>query len=126
MSKLFLQSLRAQAYRSVLIPAAVTLLISCILMLIITVKIGFSVLLGAGIWLLSQWLFANRLFANVSPRAAARIVRTLYLMEVIKLLLIVLLFLVTIKFLPVHAGFVLLGLVITQVIFWFTLFWIQK
>lgn len=117
MPKLILQSVRREAVLFVIVPAAVASFIGIILWVLIGSRAGYSVLLGMAIWLIPNMIFAYRLFSNVSPRAAQRIVITFYLFEAIKLLLTVALFIGIIKLFVVDLGYLFLGYAIAMVAF---------
>ncbi len=80
---------------------------------------GFITLLGGFIWILPNLYLAWRVFANVSPRAAKRVIRTFFWSEFVKLGLIVGLFLLLTRWFSIPIGPLLIGYFAAQVTFWF-------
>lgn len=116
--KLMISSVRSKAYRYVLVPELIVVLISIILLIIKGAAVALAVFAGGTIWTIANWLVANRLFSNVSPRAANKIVVNFYFAMASKLLLTLVLFIALIKLLPLSLGYLLFGYLLTQAIFW--------
>lgn len=120
MSTLFLPSIRNQAYRWIIISAAVACIISMPIFIFVGVDAGYSALLGGGTWVMPNFYMANRFFANVSAHAATQIIKRFYLSEVIKLFLIGILFIVIVKLVPLRLGYFFIGYLVAQITFWLT------
>lgn len=119
--KLIIKGVRTKAYRYVIWPTLIILLVSIILLLVKGFPVAASAFLGGAIWTISNLLVVNRLFSNVSPRAANKIVINFYFAMASKLILTVVLFIVLIKLLPLSLGYLLFGYLLAQVAFWTTL-----
>lgn len=120
MPKLVLRSLRQTAYKFILFPALVVLIVSSIMLVFAGKNAGFSVFLGGIVWVIPNSFVAYKLFSNVSARAASWIVTTFYFAEAVKLLLTAALFIGIIKFYPLQLGYFLLGYGASQIMFWLT------
>lgn len=81
---------------------------------------GYSVLLGVLIWLLPTVLLAILLFRNVSPRAATKIVATLYIAEMVKLATTVFLFILVIHYAHLSLACFWLGYLLSAAFFCIT------
>lgn len=94
------------------------LLCGCALLLIYNVTMAWSALLGGAICILANWVFAKKMFANTGAAATRKIVGSFYSGELHKILITVILFTLTIRFVPVDFLAFISGYALTQVSFW--------
>lgn len=118
MTKLVLPQLRKKAYLSIILSTILVFLISVVILIFRDKQASFSLILGAAVWAVSSFLMALALFANVSPRAAGKIVIRLYITEILKLLLTIILSLLLIKMLQLKIGYFFAGYLLVQIAFW--------
>lgn len=118
-AKLKLKTVQKTAYRLVLLPMGMTGLLSLLLGLAKGFLASSSAFWGGTIWTLPSFMLAYFLFKNTSPRAARRILITLYITEIIKLGLVIILFIITARFTSLSIGYILLGYITAMISFWF-------
>lgn len=86
-----------------------------------------SIFFGGVLCLLPQWIFARLWLSSYRASAAHRLARMFYVGEVIKLLLTGFLFVLLLKYVPIHIVTCLIGFMIAQVSFWIAPFvWSKK
>ena len=117
MNKLLLPSLKQKAYLSIAIPWVCTVIIGCMTALF-SAPWAYSLYLGSVLWGVPQSIIAVRLFRRIEMQPA-RFMRKFYQSEVIKLLLVALLFILMVKWTCVPVEGLLLGYFIAQVIAFF-------
>ncbi len=76
---------------------------------------GLAAFVGGLVYILPGYLYAARLFSNVSPRAIVRIMCVFYIGEVLKFMVSIVLFIVLLKFfafplLPYFVGYIVAAL----------------
>lgn len=118
MPKLILPAIRNEALLYVGVACIIALFVSLVLWLIVGPKAGYSGLLGGLVWGIPNGYAAWRLFSNMSARAVKQIVRNFYWAEAAKLFLSALLFVLTIKFVPLNLGSFFASYLVAQFGFW--------
>ncbi len=116
MARLILPAIRKQAYLSVCLPL-VGVAIGSLVALIFSDQLSYSILLGGIIWFLPHGYVAIKLFHHIETKPK-RFVMMFYKSEVIKLILVALLFILVVKWIPVIVVGLLVGYLCAQVIFW--------
>ncbi len=111
MSQVLAQKGRSAAFKVVAIQFGVVLLAS-VIALIWGFKSSWSLFCGGLISILPSLLFTYKAFQHSGAQAAKQVMRSFYLGEALKFFLIIVLFVLVFKFLPVLAGACLIGFVL--------------
>ncbi len=120
MSKLVIRSINEQVSRWLHAYIATGFSVAVLFSLLMGWSAGYSAMMGCLAWLIPQWMFARRLFANVRPRAAQDIVRTFYLWEFLKIISSAALCIAAVKTLKVAVAPFFIGYLVTQQGIWLT------
>ena len=115
MGKVVLPVTRKRIYRGVSFSLGTVVLIS-FLAFFFQKQIGYSILLGGVLWFLPELYVAHRLFHRVEMEPK-RAILVFYQSEIVKLLLVALLFILMVKELPVSFLGLIAGYFFAQVSF---------
>jgi len=116
MARLILPAIRKQAYLSVCLPLGGVVIVS-LAALIFSAILSYSILLGGIIWFLPHGYAAIKLFHHIETKPK-RFMMVLYKSEIIKLILVALLFILVVKWIPASFVGLIAGYLCAQVIFW--------
>ena len=117
-----LLDLRDQAYPILIMQSGVVVLIATIAACFFDLKSSGSVLLGGGVCLIPQWLFAQWVLQLTGARWANTIVKRFFVGQAMKMLLTVLLFCAVLKSFSVGVVPVIIGYIGTYLAFMFAPF----
>ena len=117
------KSLRREALQLVFWQVIVTMTLAFIIMLFQGLNKGLSTFLGASAYLLPNFIFAFRIFANSASQATDRFMIAFFLGELTKLIVSALLFILVVKYVNVNLIFVMTGYAIAIFSFWFVCGW---
>lgn len=117
MSKLVLPTTRNQAYRSVLIPMAITAIFSALTLFFTTVEIALAILLGGMCWFLPHAYAAYKLFHQIETNPKHFLI-VFFRTEIVKLIFVAVLFIVIIKLLSLNFACLIAGYLCAQLLFW--------
>lgn len=123
MAALIVPSLKKQANKIVYFQCVFVLILVVIFFVITGPKAGFAALCGGLVYIGPGYLYAARLFSNVSARAIVRIMCVFYVGEVLKLMISIGLFIVllrvfTFPLLPYFLGYLVAALAFCIAPFW--------
>lgn len=119
MQNSLLQAAKTGVNRLLLLQLVMTVLIVIFMGLLLDTRAAYSALIGGSICVISNWYFARHFFAFSGARSARRIIKAVYLAEVIKFLLSMALFAAAFHYLHVSALPFFISYIITQWMFWF-------
>jgi ATP synthase protein I len=126
-SRATLQITRSQINRCFLVQLLTIFAATFIFFLFQGFSFAQSIFLGGFLCVLPQWLFACVWLAYYKASAAPKIMRVFYVGEVIKLLLTGVLFVLTLRYIPVNPLACLGGFMLAQLAFWMApLVWPKK
>lgn len=108
---------RHNAYKLVLTQAIVVCVASALFMLF-SVKMGYSLLLGGLCCVLPSFYFAHKFFRYFGAQMTKQILRTFYLSEIVKLVMIGMLSILVFKFVPILPLYFFIGFIFAQFSFW--------
>lgn len=115
MGKVVLPITRKKMYRGVLFSLGTVVLISC-LTILFQQQAGFSFLLGGVLWFLPELYRVHRLFHRMEMEPQ-RAMMLFYLAEVVKLLMVALLFVLMVKLFSVNFLWLIAGYFVAQITF---------
>lgn len=121
MAKLVLKPMRHAVYRAVAIPLGVVML-GGLALLPFNLKVALSVWLGGFIWFLPNGYFAFKCFHTIETNAK-RFIVVFYRTELLKLILVAVLFIIVVKLLSVSLAGLIAGYLCAQMIFWIAMAW---
>lgn len=115
MGKVVLPITRKKMYQGVFFSLGSVVLISC-LTILFQKQAGYSFLLGGVLWFLPELFRVYRLFHRIEmePR---RVMMKFYLAEMIKLLMVALLFILMVKLFSVSFLWLIAGYFVAQIVF---------
>lgn len=109
-------------------------LVGCQLLVAILLAIGafllwnwdtaWSVATGAGVCVFANFVYAKLVFAQAGAKAAKKVLRAFYLGEVLKIVITACLFSLIIFYTKTVMLALLLGYILTQLVFWFALLFV--
>jgi F0F1-type ATP synthase assembly protein I len=117
MSKLVLPTTRKQAYRSVLIPIAITAAISVVTLLFTSAEFTKALMLGGMCWFLPHAYVAYKLFHQIETNPKHFLI-VFFRAEILKLTFVAVLFIAIIKLLSINFIVLLAGYLCAQLLFW--------
>lgn len=117
------KSLQREALQLVFWQFIVTIVLSSIVLLIAGLMKGISTLLGGCAFIIPQFFFAWRVFSFAQPRLSSQFMVAFFLGEFAKLIISAVLFIIFVKYLPLHLIFTMVGFVAAIVSFWFVCGW---
>lgn len=115
MARLILPAIRKQAYLSVCFPLGGVMVVSLAALIFSTI-LSYSIVLGGIIWFLPHGYAAIKLFHHIETKPK-RFMMIFYKSEIIKLLLVALLFILVVKWIPASFFGLLVGYLCAQMIF---------
>lgn len=115
MGKVVLPATRKRIYRGVSFSLGTIVVIS-FLAFFVHRQIGYSILLGGVLWFLPELYVAYRLFHRIEMEPK-RAMLVFYQSEIVKLLLVALLFILVVKEIPVNFLGLIAGYLIAQILF---------
>jgi len=118
-AKVLLRTVRDQAYRFMILPTGVVMVVALLAGMLFGSKIGYSILLGGVVWWVPNFYFAHKLFAKMETRSQ-QMLRVFLRAEIIKLVLYGVFFILAYKFFSVAILPFLLGFMLAQAAFWLT------
>jgi F0F1-type ATP synthase assembly protein I len=119
MSKLTLPCTRKKAYVSVIVPLSGVIVVGLIA-LIFSSLLSYSIWLGGFLWFFPNGYVAIKLFHTIETEPK-RFVMQFYKSEIVKLLMVALLFILVAKWIPVNMMGIFAGYMSAQIIFWIML-----
>jgi len=123
MSAIILPFVRRKAYLSITVSSMALAITSFMATVIFSRVIGISVLMGGLVWLVPQGYFAVKLFHQIETTPKKFIAR-FYINEIIKLVLVSILFFSVVRFFTANWGGLFAGYFCTQLFFCFSMFYI--
>lgn len=117
MAKIILRSLRDQAYHWVYLSAGISMTVSLLLGFVSGMHVGSSALWGGLTWFMPNLWVAYRLFSRVETQTRIFIV-TFFIVELLKLVLYGMLFILLYKYLKIAVMPFLIGFMLAQMAFW--------
>src|SRR5262249_39249912 len=111
-------TIKKEAYRIIYWQLILIMGLALVLFLLQGIQSGFSALLGGMAYWLPTLLFVWRVFAKTTAKAAKQFLLLFVAGEGVKLLLSAILFVLIVKYLPIHVLSVLIGFVGAVVSFW--------
>jgi ATP synthase protein I len=118
LSKAALSVARATVYRWFIIQFIALIFGSAFFFFFEGSEFALSILLGGGICILPQLLFARWWFDHFRANAAHRLIKVFYIAELTKLLLTGFLFVFALRFLSINIVGCLIGFIGSQIVFW--------
>lgn len=123
MTKLVVNSIKKKANQIILTQLIVAIILAAVFFVLSGSKSAGAALCGGLIYIVPCFLYANRLFANVSPQAIKRIIVVFYLGEILKLLVsvglfILLMYLISLPLLPYFLGYLVAALAFSVAPLW--------
>ena len=118
MAKWRLKTTRNKVYQSISFTALFIILVSVILFLFNQINFGYSFFIGGIAWILPNLYFAHKVFIEMRPQQSRQIVRNFYLGEFSKIVLTGIIFIVSVKLLPLSIVSFLTGFIFAQIVFW--------
>lgn len=108
------------ANRLLLLQGFIAILTAVIFSVCFGLHAGYSALIGGLVCVLANWIFVKKCFANKKVMDAKRILLSVYLGEIIKVLVSIVLFVLVFKFISIVVLPFFIGYILVQFMFWFS------
>lgn len=118
MAKWRLTTTRNKVYRSISFTALFITIVSIVLFLFNKIILGYSFFIGGLAWVLPNLYFAQKVFIEMRPQQLRQIIRNFYLGEFSKIVLTGIIFIVSVKLLPLNIISFFIGFIFAQIVFW--------
>jgi ATP synthase protein I len=109
---------RAGAKRLLLLQFLVAIVAALLFWVFVSFYSAYSALIGGLVCVLANWIFAKKVFVHSGARKAKQILQGIYLGEVLKYVLSIMLFIISVKFLYIKGLPFFVNYIITQSAFW--------
>lgn len=121
MSTIILPRVRQKAYLAVLLPLVGVSTAGMLIAGFVSSRVGLSLLMGSIIWFIPQGVFAVKVFhqIEINPK---KMIRQFYRSEIIKLVLVSILFFSAVNYIPANLLGLFGGYFLAQVIFYIVMF----